>query len=270
MNPLEGDQFVATNYLARTGTNTALFINQDNGNPNPNRRYNYQSYDGNTFWHWFYRIDDGEEFTVCLEESQDYDDNQYDLLDSPQNLVGTFGIYSWANTIGEGINLQGRQWNEVEIFSRIRDFILKRVPLRYYPHMFDIEWTHPLQYTPAPRPPPVALLQVFVQFQYYPAGRPTLVHVRRNRIPQGAIAGGRGTYLTLGESAQFLMIFPNNPEIQSIDLYPFMRQATPNGKRVTSTVRRFLTDRLNLCRSISLNDVTQWVHTVVAEYFQSN
>lgn len=57
------------------------------------------------------------------------------MLDSPENLFYTFGIYSWSRTTGTEDKYAERDlpWTEVEIFSRIRDFIIKRVPLRYLP-----------------------------------------------------------------------------------------------------------------------------------------
>ncbi|MBX8643920.1 MAG: hypothetical protein KIY12_04255, partial [Thermoplasmata archaeon] len=228
-------------------TRTALFKNNndDDGRPDPRHVYSYHGYHqdpGSTvFWHWFHRHSDGEAFTLALEDTQDYDEDEYDLLDAPENMEGTFGIYSWANTSGgeeTAAALQGHPWTETEIFSRTRDFILKRVPLRHYPSMFDIEWTHPLQYTPhrhEPSPTENAAmamqladvtLTLSVRFEYHPAGCTRVVQgVKRNRRPHGAIAGGRGTFLVLGDTARFLMVFPDNPEIPPVDLYPFMTEA---------------------------------------------
>lgn len=66
---LESAQYEALHYLARTGTRTALFINNDEGvHPDRQHIYSYHGYEQDSttklFWHWFYRHGDGELFTL--------------------------------------------------------------------------------------------------------------------------------------------------------------------------------------------------------------
>lgn len=286
-NVLESAQYEALYYLARTGTRTALFINHDEGtHPDPQYIYSYHGYEQDSttrlFWHWFYRHSDGELFTLSLDDQQDYDDEQYDMLDRPENLFYTFGIYSWSRTTGTEDKYAEKDllWTEVEIFSRIRDFILKRVPLRYYRHMFDRNWTHPLHYTPHRRddddeqPPPIPTYQpetikVTVRFRYVEAARPVLRQgVKNNEVPQGALAGGKGTFLVRGERAHFYMEFPNNPEIQAVDLYPWMVEVRPTNKRITRQVRNFLESNVNQLQSLSPEHIHEWVHRVLQAYWK--
>jgi len=277
--------FDRPNYLQNTQTNSALFkvMFGENDAPSPNRVYSYQGFTTNNtdiFWHWFYLHDSDLLLTLALEHNVDYDD--YDQIDLPARMNGTFGIYHWAETTGEDTMLvpRGQPLTEVQIFTKIRDFIVMCRPLHNFPYMFVDPPDIPLHYVrdnvhlpPMNNNTPAQMQQgpIVVVFVFHPAGPTQLVqHVKGNAIPHGAVRGGGGTFLVRGDSPQFLMQFPNNPGIPAVDLYPIVHRYMPPNRRFSARLRKFLQQHVGQCAGPQPAQIDVWVQMMLNLYSKIN